>query len=376
MKEGEMRINYLFLIVLFLVACSKPQQEVDFLTWSSNQEPVTLSNSPVLDSFSIQSQTLYIDTIYRSMQGPYTSDKFYLETEDDLIWVVGYTCKVIDAVTNEPVSYDYLCHNNLSFANPESYPWVIKTQGTDKRLFTLTAGQTKVMLPEDYGIPVHSDRQLEFFSQALNHNDRKIGLNTKQEVTIYFYNQRNAPKNIKPVYQQAVFVTKQIGGPEGGFNEATNGAPQKVSLICGVDSNSICQISYPTNGDYNPYYDDWGRSYSGHWNIPVGKATWTTNVTNMLNLKTDSKLVAIGCHVHPFSESLEFWDATDNRLLHSVQSSSKQNRIGLAHISYANTLNISLDHTHQFGLKSLYNCTDSTNQHTAMATLFLYLEDN
>jgi hypothetical protein len=375
MNNEKMKWVITILLPIVFLSCSVDEPESSFLIWQSkNPGSTSIKNSVHMDSMVFRSDPLKINSIYRSMQGPYNRTAVTIKSEDKLVWLVGYNCKVFNASTNNQLSDDYICHNNLNYSLPDRYPWKLKTQGTDKRLFTITPGQTSIQLPVGTGIPVHTDYELEFLSQALNHNVPDINLETVQQITIYYYSDSHAPENITPLFQQALFVTKQTGGPLGDFNAATSTKIKVPNLSCGVDSNSICQIQYPSQALYNPYFDDYGRTYTGHWNIPYGQAEWSTNVTQMLNLTEDTKLHAVGCHVHPYSDSLELWDLTKNIQIHNVLASSYSNKIGLNHIAY-DTMNISLQKENQFGLRSTYHCTDSIYKHSAMATLFLYLEE-
>jgi len=372
-------LNYLifFLFAMAIVGCSDIDNKPDFEDWQKQN----LSNSkvtfePRLDSIVVKSDLLKIDTIYRSMRGPYSA--FTLvdlsDIKDKVIWLTGYQCKVFNARNNQQILDDYLCHNNLNYGEPESYPWDIKTLGSEKRIFTLTSGQTSITLPKGTGIPIYTPNNLAFFSQALNHNTLPINIDTYQEITIFFYRNNCVPKEIKALYPQTPFVTTQIGGPAGGFN-VPNDDLYSPTLICGIDSSSSCHISYPPNAKYNPYVDDYGRTYTGHWNLSNNNEVWTTNITNMLNLTKNSVVVAAGSHMHPYAERLELWDLSENQKIHELGASNYPNRIGLSAIEYTNELEIYLEKNHQYALRSYYNCCDSTTVHTGMENMCLYIQE-
>jgi len=372
-------LNYLvlFLFAISIVGCVEIENRPNFKDWQKeNLSQSLIGLEPRLDSLVVKSDILNIDTIYRSMTGPYSS--FTLvdlsEIKEKVIWLTGYQCKVFNAKNDQQILDDYLCHNNLNYGEPDSYPWDIKTLGSEKRIFTLTAGQTRIALPTGTGIPIYTPNNLAFFSQALNHNTFPINMDTYQEITIFFYSNKHAPNEMKALYPQTPFVTTQIGGPEGGFNSPTSDLYSPV-LICGIDSNSSCHISYPPNAKYNPYADDYGRTYTGHWKLSKNDEVWTTNITNMLNLTENAIAMAAGSHMHPYAEKLELWDLSKNQKLHELGASNYQNKIGLSTIEYTSKLNISLKKNHQYALRSYYNCSDSTTGHTGMANMCLYIQE-
>ena len=370
-------VRLLLIFLIALVGCSTIEHKVSFSDWLlGNPQRLSSSIEPQLDSLIVRSDILSIDTIYRSMLGPYSPSTFVdlSGIKEDIIWLVGYQCKVFNAKNHQQVSDDYLCHNNLNYGEPNNYPWEIKTLGSEKRIFTLTSGQTRITLPSGTGIPIYTVNNLVFFSQALNHNTFPIELDTYQEITIFFYRRQNAPKNIKALYPQTPFVTTKLSGPTGGYN-ATTSDYYIPALLCGIDSASSCHISYPPNAKYNPYIDDYGRTYTGHWKLSKDKESWTTNITNMLNLSKNSIVLAAGSHVHPYSQRLELWDLTINQKLHALSALNYENKIGLTSIEFSNELRILLNKDHQYALRSFYNCSDTSTGHTGMANMCLYIEE-
>jgi hypothetical protein len=136
-----------------------------------------------------------------------------------------------------------------------------------------------------------------------------------------------------------------------------------------------CSIEY-SEDEYNPYSDKYGRTYTGHWKIPLEEEILKTNVTNMLNLKFNTTIHYIGTHLHPFAKSLELWDITTDSLLYRANVVNHQNSIGINHIDYYSSVTgIPVFKSHQYELVSTYHCTDSVEEHSAMATMFLYLQD-
>jgi len=73
---------------------------------------------------------------------------------------------------------------------------------------------------------------------------------------------------------------------------------------------------------------------------------------------------------------LELWDKTIDSLLYAGEIKSKVDGFGFDSISYYSSKEgIPVYQDHRYELKSTYNCTDSTEKHTAMAVMYLYLAD-
>lgn len=368
--------KYLFWI-FFLFACGTDTKP-EFIDWYE-QNSTPQSGIAKEHQVSFYSSPLKIDTIYRSMQGPYEIKKVNIDTKsDELIWITSYRSKVekVEPGTN-PLSDQFMCHNNLNYSAQEEIPWKIKTSGADSRIFTLSEGQTELIFPEGFGIPVPADLSLEMVSQVLNHKEKNIDINSRHHVTFSYIKDSELNSPLKPLYQQSVFVTKQIAGPAGDY-----GLP-KLCREHHLDSLKIkgktpkhdCSVDI-SREDYNPYRDKQGRKYTGHWTLPYGKEELTTDVTQMLDLKEDSRIHMIGLHLHPFAEGLELWDKTTDSLLYAGAIKSKADGFGFDSISYYSSREgIPVYQDHRYELKSIYNCTDSSEKHTAMAVMYLYLAD-
>lgn len=383
-QQKRRRIRYALssLILLGSIALSvvfwpfgKGSPTESFQTWYQNyrgEHPYSSNGGKSLDTF--VSSPLNIDRIYRSMQGPYEVAPILLnEGKKELVWLTGYSVKVHETNGNQ-LPDGFMCHNNLNVVNKNTSPWRIKTHGSNIRLFTTTEGQTSIQLPEGFGVPIMSNVEMEIVSQVLNHNNPEMEVEAEHRISIDYVPDQALAGPMIPLYQQAVFVTKQTEGPVG--DEGT-------ALLCNayeIDSTNL-NGNQPNNADnsrqvpYNPFEDEFGRKYTGHWNIPQGEEVLATNVTRMLNLEFDTKIHYIGAHLHPFAESLALVDLTTGDTLHTIQATNHVGAIGLQYIeSYSSAEGIPVYKNHQYAAVSVYNC-DQPGEHTAMATLFLYLQD-
>lgn len=325
------------------------------------------------------STDLLIDTIYRSMQGPYEIKPVSIDgSSNELIWITGYESRVLQAESNVNLGPAFMCHNNLDYAKSEQLPWLLKTSGANHRIFTLSQGQNKIVFPDGFGIPILADQKLQIVSQVLNHHQPDLYINTKHRSILHYIRESERSRSMTPLYQQAVFVTKQIAGAEGDHGLPLSCLPyhdhSEESKEAEVEHD--CSIEYSREADYNPYQDKYGRKYTGHWVIPFGADTIQTNVTKMLDLQEETRIHFISVHLHPFAEALELWDITEDKLLYEAEFTKDSLNFGFKEIDfYSSKEGIKVYPDHQYELISAYNCTDSLNEHSAMAVMYLYLKD-
>jgi len=352
------------------------------------KEPCASTTGVPVHTYDYLSSVFKVDTIFRSMMGPLAVQTIRLNENGsrlknfvkgpELLWLVGYTVDVVDAITGAKLSDDFLCHNNLDIQNKDNMPWSVNTTGTFARLFTLTEGQTRVDLPQGYGIPMPSNQNLVINSQVLNHNYKDINIKVKQKVTIYYLKESELSGALKPVYQQAVFVTKQVSGPVGAYDAAVT-VPEGTELVPASDvavtkDEPTCCTGRSFDKNYNPYLDKAGRTFTGHWKFGSGEEILNSDVTVMMNLPYDTKVHYIGVHAHPFCTSLELRDKTENRSLFKAVNENFNDKIGLKYIDFlTDSAGIAMNKNHRYELVSTYS-NPTPDVHTAMATMFLYLE--
>lgn len=365
-------LNILIISILLFSCQSK---KVDYSEWK--KENLLKSKSTKADTAIFYSSALLIDTIYRSMQGPYVSERIQIEkNNEEIVYIIGYSSQVVDAKSNQALPPRYMCHNNLNYAEVEDLPWNLKTSGSNSRIFTLSEGQTQLNLPNGFGIPIKANQPFEMVSQVLNHNEENLHLKSRHKVEI-IYKGETEGESITPLYQQSVFVTQQLEGPEGAYGlplSCSNHVYSKNDVSKKATIHD-CSIVYE-KGEYNPYSDKYGIKYTGHWTLPNGKQELKTDVTRMLDLSEDSRIHMIGVHLHPFAEKLSFWDTTSDSLLYETNIQKDSSNFSFDNIAFfQSTQGIPVYVDHRYELRSTYHCTDSSTEHTAMAVMYLYLED-
>lgn len=371
-----MRLILVFVFFLGLLSC-RDKVKPDFEDWLNSQTiGKTEGESPIYQK-NYYSSTLSIDTIYRSMQGPYEIKLIDLmEPGEEILWIRGYRSSLISSENQQAVSNAFMCHNNLNYHGENQIPWQIKTTGANSRIFTLSEGQVDLKFPEGFGIPVPNGQRFEMVSQVLNHNFPDTNLNIQHKVSLD-YSKGSESSGLKALYQQSVFITRQIAGPAGEYGLPKLCISHHLDSItlAGKEPNHNCEIDF-SESKYNPYEDQMGRKFTGHWKLPYGEEVLKTNVSRMLDLSEDTKIHAIGVHLHPFGKKLELWDKTKHELLYVSKVQELDSLLGFKHIEYYTSAEgIPLYKDHQYELISTYNCTDSTEEHTAMAVMYLYLAE-
>lgn len=250
--------KYLFWIIPFFIACSADKKP-EFIDWYNEQKSTTPQNAKIEEyQASLFSSPLKIDTIYRSMQGPYEIKKVKIDSKsDELIWITSYKSKVENIDSNVKILPNkFMCHNNLNYSTIEDVPWKIKTSGSNSRIFTLSEGQTQLKFPEGFGIPVLANLSFDMVSQVLNHKEKNIDIDSRHHVTFKYIKNSDLDSPLKPLYQQSVFITKQISGPPGEY-----GLPQLCKehhldsiRIKGKAPKHDCSVDF-SGEDFNPYQD-------------------------------------------------------------------------------------------------------------------------
>ncbi|MBN4051636.1 hypothetical protein JYU16_02365 [bacterium AH-315-M05] len=389
MKKRFTRILCFLLFVSGAIhSCTIPKhkQAKSFTLWyeehfsQKQQSHIDYPDEPPAYSLEIMSSSLQIDTLYSSMQGPIDIKRFAFDENEELIWLTGYSVVIVDEKSKLPLSDELMCHNNLNISNKATMPWKVKTLGSETRLFTLSEGQTKVVLPRGFAIPLPANHPLEVASQVLNHNILNPDLTVQHGITINYIKESEVNSHIKPLYQQTLFVTKLIAGPEGQYGEHPKNSKHthvhsgKTFDSAGGKSCNIGEHEIDPDS-YNPFRDEYGRKFTGHWQINHGKEVLRTNVTSMLNLTFDTKVHYIGVHVHPFAESLELRDITTDTTIFKANVENFSDKIGIKQIDhFSSAQGIPMYKNHEYELISIYRDTTNEN-HTAMATMFLSLHD-
>lgn len=328
--------------------------------------PAPVVASPLVHSRTFLSPVYDVDGIYKSMRGPYSTQKLRLEDSlfPELLWIVGYEARMVGADGSTSMSQEFMCHSNLDVdmdQHGQLFGWKKRSSG---RLFTLSQGQFQIDFPEGFGIPILSTESLDLTTQVLNHNRPEGEFQVRHQVTVRYVRDADLKQPLRPLYPAAAAGLVSLDG-ERGFFAIDDPEPAVHGPGCLPGQKASARV----------IEDAEGHRFAGHWVVKPGREVNRTNVTHWLNLPFDTTVHYIAVHLHPFAESLELRDLTTGETIFKSHARPPKKGIGLAHVDhFSSAEGIPLYTSHQYELVSVYNNTSGVDQ-DSMAVMYLYLLD-
>ena len=226
---------------------------------------------------------------------------------------------------------------------------------------TLSPGLLNISFPKGFALPFLSNQKLEVAAQTLNLNEPEINLVLRQVSNLKFLENEELTEPVKPLYQQAVYITR----PVEGENPDWMNSPQYNPACLPAQSATL---DHQTNS-----YD--GTVFTSHWIINPGREEVKMDVTAQLNLPFNTTIHYIAVHLHPFAETITLRDVTrDTTLFHGVVENHAE-KIGLKAVnSYSSTTGIPVFRNHQYELICVSDNKSDAEQ-DMMAVLYMYLHD-
>ncbi len=355
----------ILLFLTFLISGALPPP-----AWAAQKDPAQkFPKNPLTETVTFLSRNLTIDRIYKSMQGPSDSQSVTLTNDNppELLWITSYRVEVMEPDGQTPALQEFMCHNNLDFNSGQHSQMMGWSHLATGRMFTLSQGQFSIDLPEGFGIPVMSNENFSLSNQVLNHNIKNINTQVRNKVTFDFIRDKNLVQPLKPLFPTNGFVMALLEGKDGFF-----GLDQPDE----VQKQATCLPGAHAPGIKSAFFNDqFGRKFSGHWVVKLGKTEQKTLVTKWLRIPYDTTVHFIAVHVHPFCESLELRDITTGKTVFKSTMKGPPKGVGLEKVDYlSNTEGIPVYKDHEYEMISNYNNTSGVEQ-DAMATFFLYLYD-
>ena len=305
------------------------------------------------------SPDFYIDGIYKSMEGPKSSNFVQLSQDSSLIWITGFHVKALDSKTRKRISNDFVCHTNIDFNDAKYYSnfHLENRIGVQyPRLTSLSHGLENFKFPKGYGVPMKGNDLLYVTTESLNHNIPDANFLIKHEVSIEY-----AHNNIdlKPLMSKTVFIQLP-------YNKSD---PYKSPVDPGKD------YCIPVETKNHNYVDEKGNVLSGHWVIPKGKNTYRSSIDIQLGIVDSLRLHAAAIHVHPFATSLTLFDKTTNSAVFVSTITNHKNNIGLTKITdFCSEKGVLMFKNHQYEL--VLEVDNTTNvQQDMMGSMFLFFYD-
>ncbi len=315
-----------------------------------------------------------LDKIYRSMEGPMSVQSgIHLTTAEKsrVQWVTGLETQVVDATEQKPISQEFFCHSNLTFAEHSGTPRQYNQQfggktHLDWRLFTLVPGRLSIELPQGFGVPIPADAPLDYVTMSLNLKARNQVVNVRMRTKVHTIaaDQPGAPT--KALFRRALYVLQPHGesadmGPACMANTGT----QHVGAGCAEFS----KVNLPVGSTAGKP----GEGLMNHWIVPPGRHIYTTEITPQLNLPFDTTIHYATIHVHPFARGMELRDLTTGTTIFRLNSQDWPDRVGVAHVDEFKSIEgIPILRDHRYQVTAEYDNT-SDSKTDAMAILYLYL---
>ena len=315
-----------------------------------------------------------LDKIYRSMEGPMSVESgIHLATAEKsrVQWVTGLETQVVDATEQTPISQEFFCHSNLTFAEHSGTPLQFNQRfggktHLDWRLFTLVPGRLSIELPPGFGVPIPADARLDYVTMSLNLNARNQVVNVRMRTKVHTIaaDQPGAPT--KALFRRALYVLQPRGDSTGmGPACMANMETQHVGAGC-AELSTVSLSGGSTAG--NP-----GQGLTNHWIVPPGHHVYTTEITPQLNLPFDTTIHYATIHVHPFARGMELRDLTTGTTIFRLNSQDWPDRVGVAHVDEFRSIEgIPIRRDHRYALTAEYD-NASGSKTDAMAILYLYL---
>ena len=313
-----------------------------------------------LQHYKMISPDFYIDGIYKSMEGPKSSNYIQLSQDSTLLWITGFHVKALNSKNKKQISNDFICHTNVDFNDIKYFSNFHLEKRIGKqypRMTSLSHGLENFEFPKGYGVPMLGNDLLYVTTESLNHNIPNADYLIKHEVQIDYTAKTAA---YKPLMSRTVYIMLPYDQSD----------PFKSPVDPGKD------YCIPVETKNHSYDDGKGNKMSGHWVIPIGKHSYRSSINSQLQIETDSiRLHAAAVHVHPFATALTLWDKTDNKAIFKSNVINHQGKIGLSKMdAFSSESGVWMYQNHEYELVLDANNTTTTDQ-DMMGSMFLFFYD-
>ncbi|MEO1082921.1 MAG: hypothetical protein AAFY88_01625 [Acidobacteriota bacterium] len=313
----------------------------------------------------VLSEVYAVDKIYRSMTGPWGTQKIKLPSPEDneLVWITGYRAEMVGPDGQSEMPQQFMCHSNLDIDLARHSAAMGESPGFGSRLFTLSQGQLEIDFPPGFGIPVHASEALNLTTQVLNLNHRGDPQEVRHKVSVDFVLDRDFGAAMKPLLPTAAYGLALLEGPDGFFG--VENPEEHHGPGCLVEDSA----------SDHAYSDGLGRTFTGHWQVPPGRQENSTLVTHLMRVPYKTTIHYIAVHLHPYAESLVLRDLTAGTTLFESKARNFEDMIGLHHVdAFSSVEGVVVYPDHEYELVSIYQ-NDSDEMQDSMAVMYLYLHD-
>jgi hypothetical protein len=310
-------------------------------------------------TYAMISPSFLIDGIYKSMEGPKSSNYVQLSQDSTLLWLTGFHVRALDAKTKQPISNDFICHTNIDFNDVKYFSNFGLTDRIGKqypRMTSLSHGLENFSFPKGYGVPMKGNDLLYVTTQSLNHNFPDANFQVKHEVTIEYSRDTT---HVKPLMSRTAFIMLPYDKKDPYKEPTDPGTNQCI----------------PVETKNHSYDDGNGNKMSGHWVVPVGKNTYRSDVNNQLLIADSLRLHAAAIHVHAYATSITLFDKTTNRPVFKSRIINHEKSVGLSKIEqFSSEEGVWMFADHNYEIVLEVNNT-TAGQQDMMGSMFLFFYD-
>lgn len=292
-----------------------------------------------------ETQTLPIDRIYHSMQGPF--DRVYLDASE-LDWVTAIRTDVIEQASQKRMGGEFFCHSQLQLPN-----------GT--RLLTMATGVDELRFPKGFAMPVSAiirsqpkeQQVLTFLGMVLNNYESEINKQAKVRTTLEYFDDADFGDGPRP---RKLYMTSMLMEVEN--LEAYK--PGKDEPPISEDVTTHCAlVEQPLGGKLKL-----------HWMVPPGPQKTRKLDRNIVPI--DGTVHYAWAHMHNHGVYMRLTDVTEGKVVFQANAQHEPDRPQISHIShYASEEGFPIYKDHVYEIEALYNNT-SDEAVDAMAMMVLY----
>jgi hypothetical protein len=367
MKKSKLFRFFGILVLLFLVVGSiwywqLPNRHKAIIKTTFLYKTGLVDNEWVIENHSetykMISPDFYIDGIYKSMEGPKSSNIVQLTQDSSLVWLTSFKVSALDSKTKKRLSNDYICHTNVDFNDVKYFSHFGLNDRIGKqypRMTSLSHGLENFSFPKGYGVPMKGNDLLFVTTESLNHNFPNENRLIKHEVDITY----SKEEKLKPLMSRTVFI-QLLYDKNDPYKEPLDPASNQC---------------IPVETKNHSYDDGKGNKLSGHWVVPTGKSSYHSAINKQLQIKDSLRMHAAAVHVHPFATSLTIYDKTAKKVVFKSYIINHLKSIGLTKIdAFSSEEGVWLYENHDYELQIEVNNTSTVHQ-DMMGSMFLFFYD-
>jgi cyclophilin family peptidyl-prolyl cis-trans isomerase len=214
-----------------------------------------------------------------------------------LYWFKGCKLEVLDENGAVLPTAEFICHLNINLdSSHRNQLFPDGNRCTSDRILTMTQGQTDMVFPAGFGVPVAGDETWRFLFQAANRTT-DVHRRVKQRLTLYFIRDQDLIRSVTALS----WVVPHVEVVVDKFTPEIIAKEKSECPLCVGESQGV---NAPNSGIASIQTDVYGRKVSGHWVIPPGKSNWTSIFRDSRFSQKPETLHAVWTHVHPFCTSI------------------------------------------------------------------------